>query len=826
MILCLRRFLRPLILLSSASLTIASHAAVVQGRVTDPLGAGIPGATVTLISKGQVVATAFSGSDGSYVIRNGASGRFYVVVASKTFKQITSQSFYAGTLQAHEQNVVLEPAAVHQQVVVTATGAPTPQAQLSSAITMIQRPIFRNEVLLTEALRQTPGLFVVQEGMYGGTTSLFVRGGTSSSNKVVLDGTPIEDIGGYFDYSNVLATGVSDFEVYRGPNSVLYGSDAATGVVSLKTPQGSTSFPSLFYEGDAGNFHTWNNELQIGGTKSKLDYYGGSDYLESSNAEDRDEYRNLSEIANLGYSLFQNTTIRLTGSNSNSSVGLPDAYDFYDLTNDGKQADQDIYFTGLVDQQTSESWHNSVQYGMTRKREQATQWYPAGLLLGGDYFGAGNYYGNPVEIRGANGYSVIGQALLNYGLVDGGTYPNETESANNRDQLYFQSNYQVSPKLSAIFGFRFEDERGEERSAAYFYNDNLERANYDYTLEFQGNLFKNRFMYSLGGGVEKNQLFGTVGEPRVGLVYYPVRPGSGLAHGSKLTFNFSKGVQEPSIFQQFESLDSLLLQYGEGSIASRYSIRPINDEQTRSYDGGLEQSFLSQRLLMDVNYYHNELGRQIEFVNASLLPELGVAQTVATAINSVYGGADVNTLAYRAQGIEVQLQSQIATRVYARGGYTYNDAVVQRSFASSAISPIVNPLIPDVEIGASSPLVGARPFRQPPHVGFVSLNYTGSKLFATIQGSFASRSDDSTFLAGSDFNFGNTLLLPNRDLDSAYANLDIGGSYQFKKDIAVYAQLNNLVSDQHIGPIGYPSLPFTFRAGLRLQLGHQRRSTQ
>ena len=124
-------------------------------------------------------------------------------------------------------------------------------------------------------------------------------------------------------------------------------------------------------------------------------------------------------------------------------------------------------------------------------------------------------------------------------------------------------------------------------------------------------------------------------------------------------------------------------------------------------------------------------------------------------------------------------------------------------------------------IGASSPLKGARPFRNAPHVGFVGINYTRKKFFGTVQGSFAGRSDDSTFLAGTDLNFGNSLLLPNRNLDSAYAKVDAGGSIQALSYLAIYAQMNNLVSDQHIGPIGYPSLPFTFRAGLRLQLGHE-----
>ncbi len=59
--------------------------------------------------------------------------------------------------------------------------------------------------------------------------SLFIRGGNPDSNQVNEDGVPIGDIGGAFDYSNLSATGIGDLEVYRGPNSVLYGSDAASG---------------------------------------------------------------------------------------------------------------------------------------------------------------------------------------------------------------------------------------------------------------------------------------------------------------------------------------------------------------------------------------------------------------------------------------------------------------------------------------------------------------------------------------------------------------------------------------------------------------------
>ena len=83
----------------------------------------------------------------------------------------------------------------------------------------------------------------------------------------------------------------------------------------------------------------------------------------------------------------------------------------------------------------------------------------------------------------------------------------------------------------------------------------------------------------------------------------------------------------------------------------------------------------------------------------------------------------------------------------------------------------------------------------------------------------ASRSDDSTFLDGFDTNFGNSLVLPNRNLAFGYAKLDLGATYNATRYVAVFTQLDNLLSQQHIGPIGYPGLPFTIRAGMKIRIG-------
>jgi vitamin B12 transporter len=130
------------------------------------------------------------------------------------------------------------------------------------------------------------------------------------------------------------------------------------------------------------------------------------------------------------------------------------------------------------------------------------------------------------------------------------------------------------------------------------------------------------------------------------------------------------------------------------------------------------------------------------------------------------------------------------------------------------------PSFSTIPIGASSPLKGARPFRRPPNTGFLTASYSGRKWAGAVTAAFASRSDDSTFLGGSDVFYGNSLLLPNRDLDYGYAKIDASVNYQVQPWVNLYAQVNNILNNQHIGPIGYPALPFNYRAGMRFTIGH------
>ncbi len=806
--------LRSTLLLAFFSAAPALHAVIVRGTVTDPLGTPIANAMVALVDNGEVVSTTKTAADGSYQLASGSVGRFYVLAGGNSFRQLATESFYGGSLDSLLKNVQLEPDTVRQSVVVTATGTPTPIAQVSASVTRLGSLDFANFANVTDALRTVPGFHLVQTGERGGATSLFIRGGNSDANKVLLDGVPLEDIGGTFDFANLATTGVASAEAYRGPNSVLFGADAGAGVVAFATPRGSTPFPSLIYDGDGGNFGTYRNQVQAGGTHNAIDYYGGFSDLQTTNSVAHDSYHDVTSSANLGYALGAATSLRVSARNSDSATGSPGEYQFTRIAGDAKQADQNIFLSAIADHTFSDSWKGYVQYGLARKREQYTSLAATGLYDPT----SGNYFGENVTVTGANGYTVHGQTIVSYA---GSTYPSVYQLASNRDSLYAQSSYALSPHTTALAGFRYEDERGN------YYGTSLERANYDYTLEFQGDV-KNRLFYTLGGGVEKNQLYGTVGAPHLGASYYLVQPGAGLLRGTRLNFNFSKGYKEPTLGQQIGSLSAFLLANGGSTTVNQYQVQPIGAALTRSYDGGVVQSLWNERILLTLTYFHNEFGNQIESVSPGevplLLPQLSAVQQASLqaylSSNGAYG-IDLNSLAFRAQGLESQVEYGIGKDIFLRAGYTYLDATVQHSFTSDALGPSVNPdsNFANIPIGASSPLVGARPFRRPPHTGFASATYTHNKWNAVVSSSFASRSDDTTYLAGSDINFGNSLLLPNHNLDSAFANLNIGATYSVKTWAGVYTQLDNALSQQHISPIGYLSQPLTVRTGVKITLG-------
>jgi vitamin B12 transporter len=112
---------------------------------------------------------------------------------------------------------------------------------VTAAITVLDGATLRAQGLrhVADALRTVPGLAVVQSGSFGGNTAVFVRGGESNFVKVLVDGVAANQPGGAVDLAHLTLDNVERIEILRGPASVLYGSDAVSGVIQILTRRGA-----------------------------------------------------------------------------------------------------------------------------------------------------------------------------------------------------------------------------------------------------------------------------------------------------------------------------------------------------------------------------------------------------------------------------------------------------------------------------------------------------------------------------------------------------------------------------------------------------------
>src|SRR6185437_11548934 len=165
-------------------------------------------------------------------------------------------------------------------------------------------------------LEQVPGVEVIQSGQRGAATSVFIRGGSSNANKVLLDGVPVNDIGG------------------------------------------------------VGNFGSLRHDGSLSGVFHRLDYMGEISRTDTNNSLPNSRYHDGSYVANLGLTLDANTELRFTGRYVTAGLGQPNAIEFFGIADDSFEKDQDSYLSVTLQNQTSEHWHNLIRYGAARLRLQ------------------------------------------------------------------------------------------------------------------------------------------------------------------------------------------------------------------------------------------------------------------------------------------------------------------------------------------------------------------------------------------------------------------------------------------------------------------------
>ncbi len=192
----------------------------------------------------------------------------------------------------------------------------TPASQSGSSVTVITQEQIQQggQSTVAEVLRAQLGVDVVRQGGPGGLTSVFLRGGNSAHTKVLLDGISLNDPSNasrLFDFSNLTVDNIERIEVLRGPQSMVYGSDAIGGVISIITKRGEGPL-AIRATGMGGSFNTAQTSLSASGGNERAYYSvlgsflstGGISSASARNGNtEHDAFNNGTVSGRIGYNL-------------------------------------------------------------------------------------------------------------------------------------------------------------------------------------------------------------------------------------------------------------------------------------------------------------------------------------------------------------------------------------------------------------------------------------------------------------------------------------------------------------------------------------------
>lgn len=179
--------------------------------------------------------------------------------------------------------------AVVEDLLVTGTRSPDGVAadKLGASVTVVTAQDLEDRQIriVSDVLRDVPGISVSRTGGVGGFTQVRVRGTESNHVLTLIDGIKASDpFFGEFDYATLLADDVARVEVLRGAQSAIYGSDAIGGVINYITPTGREA-PGLRLRAEGGSMGTY------GGAARAAGYADGFDYAVSGGYQATDGYK-------------------------------------------------------------------------------------------------------------------------------------------------------------------------------------------------------------------------------------------------------------------------------------------------------------------------------------------------------------------------------------------------------------------------------------------------------------------------------------------------------------------------------------------------------
>jgi outer membrane cobalamin receptor len=608
--------------LAASSTAAPGPAGSLEGTVRTSDGLALPGVALTLDGPaGERRLT--TGPDGTFEVAGLPPGDYTASVDAPglELREPRTATVGAGGVRL---DLVLAPAPVSERVVVSATRGEATLSSLGIAADVLDRQRIDDRAApsLLPLLQEVAGVATARAGQTGLQASVFIRGGESRYARVLVDGVPVNQPGGAFDFGTAVPFELERVEVVRGAASSLYGTDALAGVVSLQTRRARPGeSPSLRAEGEGGS-HDWERfSGATSGAGGRLDWNAGAQRLTTDNGEPNSRFEQTAAALSAGVRLDTRTSARAVVRFEDSTTGTPGPTAFGRPDLDASFERQDLVVS------------SSVRRGDARLAQQVTVGYARTNQLSLDPLDSGPWV---PEWSGVTGAATL------YDFPNAAGFQNRTA----RLAAGYQADLSVGTRHLLTGGAEVEDETGELGNRA---EQLLQPRRTNFGAYVQDRVLLGRRAYlTVGGRVERNGSYGTHAVPRAALA---VRLHGG-EDATTLRASAGMGVKEPSFLES----------YGESFYAKGNP--DLSPERSTTFDVGIEQRLLASRLRASVTAFHHDYRDQI-------------AYTVVDY--NTFQGTYVNLAHTRAQGVEVALEARPITSLQLLGQYTFLDGEILAS---------------------------------------------------------------------------------------------------------------------------------------------------
>jgi vitamin B12 transporter len=471
----------------------------------------------------------------------------------------------------HAQNPSPTPATESEPIVITGTRTDIPLDQSPASVSIVTSQDMEEKQIerVADALREAPGLSVVQTGTAGQLTSVFMRGLNSGHTQVLLDGIPInQGLAAQMDFANLTTDDIDRIEIVRGPQSSLYGPRAMAGVIQIFTKQGEGP-PGIKLSSEGGSYDTFRESLESDGKIDKFDYSIGASRLDTDNARPNNQYRNSAGIANIGWSPGDQLRVSALLMYSNSDAGNPNT----------------IFNPKPVDNFLTEKWLVAPHVDL-----RLTDWWEHKFIFS---------YDHERQLNDPN----------QDGFTPGTTFVGPTRALFERTTIDYQNDLRPTSWLTITSGFFFSRvNAGQERPFVLQIFGPQPTFVSDHTQETAGFLEAtakiDNLVFVAGGRFDHFNQFGDIWTYRIASSYKIDKTDTTL-HASVAT-GFSPPSSQDKIF------------------GGNFGLDP---EEDFAWDAGVEQRLWNKRVTISATYFHNELSNVIGFNGLFTALNLGAART-------------------------------------------------------------------------------------------------------------------------------------------------------------------------------------------------------